>query len=209
MNINIKQKRIRLIRLFILVLCICLLMTVQTVPTFAEDSEPILDLGVWALFLHPGENEQLSFTYEDPSDPTKVLTASWKSNDTSIARVSVSGKVTAKRAGICKITCKVGNASKKVVVYVFPAKVVGLKVKKKASTAVWLKWRSQDNITKYHVYRVYPYLDEYYKIKSVKGSLNIAKIDRLKKGKTYYFAVQAYKRSSGWGDISKIIKVKL
>ena len=56
-----------------------------------------------------------------------------------------------------------------------------------------------------------PELEEFTKIKTIKGDLNTVRIQGLKREKTYSFKIRAYVRSgskNNFGDPSKVCKVK-
>ena len=62
-------------------------------------------------------------------------TATWKSSDIKVIKVSSKGKVVAVNLGICSITCKIGAEKKNVNVVVLPQKVTKLSILSKTKTA--------------------------------------------------------------------------
>lgn len=163
------------------------------------------------LEMKPGESTFLQCAVEDIDGNTVNKTVSWKSDNVKVAKVSSKGKVVAVDPGSCKITCKVGDSKKTVKVVVLPRQVSSLSVMGRNTGSIQLKWKKQTGVTGYMVYRYDPDLEEFTKVKTVKGSFNTATIQGLKKGTTYSFKVRAYVKSGSktyFGDYSKVCKVK-
>ncbi|MCC8045180.1 MAG: fibronectin type III domain-containing protein [Clostridiales bacterium] len=141
---------------------------------------------------------------------TVSASATWKSSDTSVAKVSSKGKIVAVGAGTCKITCKAKGVSKSIRIIVNPKKVSSISTLSKTKTKVQLKWKAQSGVTKYVIYMYDKDLEEYTVVKSVNGSLNSATISGLKKGTTYKFKIRAYVKYNSkkyYGAYSTVYKV--
>lgn len=124
--------------------------------------------------------------------------ATWKSSDKNVATVSKSGKVTAKAAGVAKITATASNklsASCKVTVAPAKTKITGLKAKKKAIT---VKWKKQNDATGYVIYRAVKKNGTYKAVKTITKKTTTSWTNKnLKKGKKYFYKIKVYKTSKG------------
>lgn len=94
-----------------------------------------------------GKSKTLTYT------ATVSGTASWKSSDTSVAKVSSSGKVTAVAVGKATITVTVGGASAKVTVYVKPVTTTLSSATATTSGGIKIKWKATAGAEGYRVYR--------------------------------------------------------
>lgn len=92
-------------------------------------------------------------------------------------------------------------------------KVRGLSVKNKKARKAVLKWKKMSNISGYEIYMSTKKSKGYKKIAMVKkASVHTFTRAKLKKKKTYYFKVRAYKKMSGKtvkGNFSSVKKVKI
>ena len=79
-----------------------------------------------------------------------------------------------------------------------PSKVKGVKLSRKSSSSIRVKWESKDNVTGYKIYRK-TNNGSYKMIKTVKGSGKTSYTDRnIKAGKKYSYKVRAYKYVNGY-----------
>ena len=67
-----------------------------------------------------GSSDKLTYSLNVISNPG-VLSAKWKSNNSSIVTVSSSGEIKAVAAGSARITCEIGNRTLNYIIYVSPA----------------------------------------------------------------------------------------
>ena len=73
-----------------------------------------------------------------------------------------------------------------------------MKLSRKSSSSIRVKWKSKDNITGYKIYRK-TNNGSYKMIKTVKGSGKTSYTDRNRKaGKKYSYKVRAYKYVNGY-----------
>ena len=88
-----------------------------------------------------------------------------------------------------------------------------LAVKRVSGTSMKLNWKKVNGATGYEVYCSAQKAGSYKKIKTIgKGKTLKLTIKKLKKGKTYYFKVRAYRKTAGvigYSPYSKTIKAKL
>ena len=93
-----------------------------------------------------------------------------------------------------------------------PAKVTKLTVSSKKKKA-FLKWKKNSKATGYEIYRATKKNGKYKKIKTIKKAAAATFTDsKVKKGKTYYYKVRAYKTVKGNkanGKFSAVRKVKI
>lgn len=142
-----------------------------------------------------GQNKTLSASALPEKAADKTLT--WKSSDKSVATVSSSGKITAKKCGVAEIICTAddkGAYSEKCIVTVKPAKVQKLKqTDSKRDESISLKWNAAKGAS---YYSIYLYKDGEYTKVSQTTETNY-KLSNLKKSKNYYFKVRAvYKKAN-------------
>ena len=90
-----------------------------------------------------------------------------------------------------------------------------VKATKAGAKKVTVKWKKVKRATGYEIYRAQGKNGKYKKIKTIKKSATVKFTDKkgLKKGKTYYYKVRAYKKVKGktyYSDFSsaKSVKVK-
>lgn len=163
------------------------------------------------LKMKPRESEYLQYTVKDINGNSVNKSASWISSNVKVAKVSSKGKVVAVNPGSCTITCKVGNNKKSVKIVVLPKRVTNISVVAKNTRSIQMKWKKQVGVTGYMVYMYDPDLEEFTRVKTIKGDFNTATIRGLKRGKTYSFKVCAYVKSSSknnFGSFSKVCKAK-
>ena len=162
------------------------------------------------LALSVSDKTYVTYSLESPNG-TISAKATWKSSNKSVAKASSKGMIVAKRAGSCKVTCKVKGITKTVKVVVKPKKVSGLKALSKSRNFVQLQWAKQAGVSKYQVYYYGPDIMEYTLAKTVKGSLNTARVTGLSKSTTYKFKVRGVVKAwskSYKGNYSKVLTVK-
>lgn len=144
-----------------------------------------------------------------PADAT-TQTLKWKSSKTSVAKVSSSGNVTAKKPGKATITATSDSGkSAKCVITVVPKKV-SVKGASKSYNSIKLTWKKRKNVTAYWVYRKNS-VGKYVKIAKVKGTKTSFTDKKLIMGTSYSYKVRAYKKVSKVnykGPYSKVITVK-
>lgn len=95
-----------------------------------------------------------------------------------------------------------------------PGRVTGLKVKNKKKQKVIVSWNKKANVSGYQIQYAYnKNLQKKKKSKMVGKKTSKKTITKLKKGKTYYVRVRAYKKKTSGGRIygkwSKIKKIKI
>ena len=105
-----------------------------------------------------------------------------------------------------------GNQNPGTQTIVRPAKVTKLTVTSKKKK-VTLKWKKNSKATGYEIYRATKKNGKYKKIKTIKKAAAATFTDsKVKKGKTYYYKVRAYKTVKGNkanGKFSAVRKVKI
>ncbi len=159
-----------------------------------------------------------------------LKTATWASSNTAIATVDKNGTVTPKGIGSCTVTATakykekdqdtgdwvdktavIGRCTVKVDQSAFaPAKPVGLKVKNIKKRTAKLTWKKAANATGYIVYRSKKKNKGYKKIKTL-TKLSY-KNKKLKRGKTYYYKIKAYRKYQGhtiYSPLTAAKKVKI
>ena len=146
-----------------------------------------------SLTLVVGEKKSIGAKVEPSKATNKTLT--YDSQKKSIAMVSASGKVTAKKPGKTTIKIKASNGVKKTIyITVKPKKVSGFKAKPE-KTSIRLSWKKSKDITAYQIYKYDPKKKAYKLYKTVKGTSLTVK--NLKKNTTYKFKIRAYKSCDG------------
>ena len=105
-----------------------------------------------------------------------------------------------------------GNQNPGTQTIVRPAKVTKLTVSSKKKKA-FLKWKKNSKATGYEIYRATKKNGKYKKIRTIKKASAATFTDsKVKKGKTYYYKVRAYKTVKGNkanGKFSAVRKVKI
>lgn len=174
-------------------------------------STNMLTLSDSRLEMNAGESTYVTWTYTNISGKNSQPKAKWKSSNTKVAKVSSKGKVVAVGTGTCKLTCTSKGLSKTMNVIVRPNKVTGLKTLSRTKNSVQLQWKLQNNVSGYEVWMYDTDLEEYAKVSAVKGTVNSARINNLKKNTSYKFQVRGYyKTRSGkyYGSFSSTLKAK-
>lgn len=107
----------------------------------------------------------------------------------------------------------VSNTVKKSTKVSKPGKVTGLKVKNKKKNKIIVSWKWKTSVSGFQIqYAQNKKLTKKKKSKTVGKWTSKNTITKLKKGKTYYVRVRAYKKSSGkkiYGKWSKVKKIKI
>lgn len=108
---------------------------------------------------------------------------------------------------------KEGSASKKVSAKPVPAKATLSSVKNSGSKTVTVKWKKVSGASGYEIYSATSKNGKYKKVATVKkGGTTSCKHTKLKKGKTYYYKVRAYRTVNGkkvYGKYSEVKSVKV
>ncbi len=112
-----------------------------------ETGTGTITLSDTTLTLKAGKSSTLTYT------TTASGTVTWKSSDTSVAKVSSSGKVTAVAAGKATITLKIGSVSAKATVYVKPATVTFSSATATTAGGITVTWNAVTGADKYRLYR--------------------------------------------------------
>lgn len=106
--------------------------------------------------------------------------------------------VTVKGKGNYTGSKKEGEASKTVSAKPVPAKAALSSVKNSASKTATVKWEKVSGASGYEIYRATSKNGKYQKVTTVKkGGTTSYKNTKLKKGKTYYYKVRAYRTVNG------------
>ena len=110
-------------------------------------------------------------------------------------------------------TSQITTIKKKEIQIAKPSRVVKLKIKKSSKRSVKISWKKQKNASGYEVYRSTKKNKSFKKITTLKKAGKVIYVNKkLKKGKTYYYKVRAYKVVSGkkvYGKFSMIKKIKI
>ena len=110
-------------------------------------------------------------------------------------------------------TSQITTIKKKEIQIAKPSRVVKLKIKKSSKRSVKISWKKQKNASGYEVYRSTKKNKSFKKITTLKKAGKVTYVNKkLKKGKTYYYKVRAYKVVSGkkvYGKFSTIKKIKI
>lgn len=146
-------------------------------------------------------------------------TLSYKSSNKKVATINTKGKLTIKSFGKTVITVTAaanGNylkTTKKFTIRVVPNKVTLSKVTSTAKKTITSKWKKEKNASGYQMYisTKKNFKKETYE-RTYKKSNTSAKLTGLKKGRTYYVKIRAYKTVKGkkyYGPWSTVKKVKI
>lgn len=186
--------------------------TVSDDTAFICEWDYTLSLSDSFIKLHKGDKTYITYSVVGSKGNSVSMRAKWASSNTSVAKVSSKGKVVVKNPGSCTITCKVSNGLKKSVrVVVEPQKVKGVKVLSKSRSFVQLKWARQIGVSKYQVYMYDTDLEEYVRVKTVKGAHNVARIKNLSKNTKYRFKIRGVVKAwshNYYGSFSKVRAVR-
>lgn len=139
------------------------------------------------------------------------VAVTYTSSNNKVATVDNKGIVKGVNAGKAVITAKAGDVSTAFVVKVSPKKVANLKIKKKSASSIKISWKRDKKATGYQVMMKTGKKGNYKLIKTIKKNKIVTYTkNKLKKGKTYYLKVRAYKVIDGkkvYGDYSKVKKI--
>lgn len=141
-------------------------------------------------------------------------TVSWKSSSSSVASVSRTGIVKAKKAGKAVIYATVNGKTLKCVVTCVPVQQKISSLKKTSSGKALIQWKRDKKASGYQIrYSTDKNFKKNVKIITVKNSKTLKKtITKLKKGKTWYFQVRSYSQTKGvkyYGAYSSRKKVRI
>nr|MBP3598575.1 leucine-rich repeat protein [Eubacterium sp.] len=94
-----------------------------------------------------------------------------------------------------------------------PKKVQDVKVKKKSSSSVKIRWKRDKEVSGYEIRMKKGKKGTFHRIKTIKKNKKVSFTKKkLKKGKVYYFKVRAYKMLDGkkiYGAYSKVKKIRM
>lgn len=141
--------------------------------------------------------ESLSLSYQVKPKNATDNTLIYKSSDTSVATVSATGKITAKKCGKVRITCTAQDkkkVKKSFALTVVPGQVK--KVKQNYSTAgkLGLSWNKIEGATNYRIYLYNEKTKSYKSIKTVKKNSCVLSLEA---GEVYSLKVRAITNSDG------------
>jgi uncharacterized protein YjdB len=160
-----------------------------------------------------GETATLSANVLPANATDKSVT--WQTDDSGIVSVNESGRIVAKAPGRTTITVTSKDdedVKATCVVTVVPKKATLSKVKNIAKKKMKITWRKQNDISGYQIqYSTNSNLKKA-KAKRVYSNYNGLAVGNLKKKKTYYVRVRAYKNEDGgtiYGAWSNVKKVKI
>ncbi|MGN0484329.1 MAG: leucine-rich repeat protein [Lachnospiraceae bacterium] len=148
--------------------------------------------------------------------PTDAADKSLKctSNEPKIVKVSANGTLTAKKAGVAKVTIaskENPKAKQTITVKVKPNAVSGLKKKAVAKNQIKVEWKKQSAVTGYEVSYAVKTKKKTAKAKVFTTKKNTAVLKKLNANTTYKIKVRAYtknKNGTVYGDFSKELNVK-
>lgn len=139
----------------------------------------------------------------------------YSSDKTSVATVSMSGKVTIKGVGIAKITITAASTStcnktiKTITVTVNPKSTTLSSLKNSSSKKLKITWKRNSAVTGYRIQIATNSKFTNAKIYTIKSNKTLTKTISVTKGKTYYVRIRTYKGSlqSSWSAVKKL-KIK-
>ena len=118
--------------------------------------------------------------------------------------------------GVAKAVVEgIGNYSgtKSINFKIVPRKASLKSVKRKGKSAVMLSWKKDSFVSGYDIYRSIKKSSKYKRIVSINYNTTVKYQDsKLKRGKTYYYKIRAYKYVNGkkmYGDYSQVKSVKM
>ena len=133
----------------------------------------------------------------------------WSSSSSSVASVSSSGKITAKKVGTAVITGRTGNGKKaSCKVTVTPKTNKIKKLKKSGAKEIKITWSKVSGVSKYQIYMSKKKASGYKRIATVSGKKASYTKGKLKKKKRYYFKVRSYQTVKKKKIYSKFSAVK-
>lgn len=132
----------------------------------------------------------------------------WKSSNSGIVKVNSYGKITAVKPGKATITVYNGNVKASCVVTVKPKKTSFSSLSLLSSGNVKLKWKKNEGVTGYVIYRATSPNGTYKKVKTIKGANKLTvTLKGFTGSKPYYYKIRAYKTISGknvYGEYSGV-----
>ena len=170
-------------------------------------------------------NTTLSFVKTTPKQISQKYTAKevellggvkWKSSDTKVAVVSNTGKVTPKGIGKCTVTATLadGTVAEKCSVTVktaafTPAVPGSFKAVNVKTRSAKLTWKKVTGATGYQVYRSRKKSSGFKRITTIKKNSTVRYTNKkLRKGRTYYYKIRAYRTVNGKTVYGKFTTVK-
>lgn len=147
-----------------------------------------VSLNANAVTLTPGGKRALAASVT-PVNATGGVT--WSSSNSSVAKVSSNGLITAVSFGSCTITAKAqyGSRTAACTVTVVPKAVTGLSCSNVDETSLTLKWNSVSGASKYQIYRYDSAAGKYVYFRSVTATL--CNIGGLSAGQRLQYRVRA------------------
>lgn len=151
-----------------------------------------------------------SYTLKSYIEPKNSYpSVQWSSSSSSVASVSSSGKVTAKKVGTAVITGRTGNGKKaSCKITVIPKTNKIKKLKKSGSKGIKISWSKISGVSKYQIYMSRKKSSGFKRIATVSAKKASYTKGKLKKKKRYYFKVRSYQTVKKKKIYSKFSKVK-
>ncbi len=144
--------------------------------------------------LYSGENKSLSIAFY-PYNTTQSRNITWSSNNSKIAKVSSSGKVTAVSAGSATIKALSGAVSATITVLVNPEPPKSIKAVSVDSETIKISWDTVKDVDGYRLVRSTSKNGTYTKVKDLTGTSYTDK--SLLHEQKYYYKVYAYRYLNG------------
>ena len=144
------------------------------------------------------------------SDPAekRVWKENWITTDPSVATVSDTGVVTAVKPGTAIVMVSAGKWNATCTITVTPKKTTISSISLTSKGKAKLKWKKQNGVSGYQIYRATSENGTYKKVKTVSSASTVTATLAANKGsKPYYFKVRAYKTVNGkkeYGEFSSI-----
>ena len=132
--------------------------------------------------------------YYTPSDAVNTGISKWESTNTSIAKVSNTGLVTAVGGGVCNIKAYSmdGSVYGTIAVYVKPEKVLNLKVSSVGKDSVTLSWEKGGENYGYYIYKWDDATSQWTAVSDKYTTNTSYTVTGLEAGKSYKFCVRAF-----------------
>ncbi len=152
-------------------------------------------------------------TVNNIKETPKNASVSYKSADKKIATVNKNGVVKGVNAGQTTIQATAGGITTVFVVKVAPKQVKSLKLKRKGTESLKISWKKDKKADGYQILMKTGKSGTYKVVKTIKKNKTVSFTKKkLRKGKTYYVRVRAYKVMGGkkvYGSYSVTKKLKL
>ncbi len=152
-------------------------------------------------------------TVKNIKETPKNVTVSYKSGNKKIATVNKNGVVKGVNAGQTMIQATAGGVTTTFIVKVAPKQVKSLKLKKKSADSLKISWKKDKKAGGYQILMKTGKKGTYKVVKTIKKNKTVSFTKKkLKKGKTYYVKVRAYKMIGGkkvYGAYSSTKKVTI